>query len=159
MSIFGKGQQKSGASVDVNHSAMMQNKVEGRFCGGPIVSLARYPVQSDLRPLVIRCQHVIEGHDCFAGTNFAPLATPFWVWLAPLRCSSSPNRNHFVGFRFGFTMRTKAKSQPSEAGAIWQGSALRADGYSLSRPHRDLRSRNFPAVRGRRKPRYSCRKS
>ena len=29
-----------------------------------VFSLIRYPVQSDLFPLVIRCQHVIEGHDC-----------------------------------------------------------------------------------------------
>ena len=39
-------------------------KAEGRFCGDPIVSLVRYPMQSNLLPLVIRCQHVIEGHDC-----------------------------------------------------------------------------------------------
>ena len=29
-----------------------------------VFSLIRYPVQSDLLPLIIRCQHVIEGHDC-----------------------------------------------------------------------------------------------
>ena len=29
-----------------------------------VLPLVRYPVQSDLLPLVICCQHVIEGHDC-----------------------------------------------------------------------------------------------
>ena len=37
-------------------------------------------------PLIVSRQHTVEGYDCLVGTNFAPLATPFRAWLAPLRC-------------------------------------------------------------------------
>lgn len=84
--------------------------------------------------LVICCQHIIKDHDFLIGTNFAPLATSFRTWLALLRYPSSPNRNYFVGFRFGFAMRTKTKSQPSEAGAILKESALCADTVACTLP-------------------------
>ena len=95
-----------------------------------MVSLIRYSVQSDLLAFIAGRQHTVEGCDCLVGTNFVPLATPLRAWLALLRCPASPNRNHFVGFRFGFSAHTKTESQPSEAGAILEGGAREQTEFS-----------------------------
>ena len=89
----------------------------------------------------------MEGYDCLVGTNFAPLDTPFRAWLEPLRCPASPNRNHFVGFRFGFSAHTKAKSHPSEAGAILEGCAREQTEFS-PQAETELSALCADAVRG-----------